>query len=92
MESVQTVAGMILDGCKDDNDDLLLIDPTINLPKYQLQELSCLSLVLLRLEFITRFIESACTSLLFTKIYPLLCKCFEAFSETHMRLEYIICE
>ena len=58
MESVQTVAGMILDGCKDDNDDLLLIDPTINLPKYQLQELSCLSLVLLRLEFIRGLIEA----------------------------------
>ena len=39
----------VLDGCRDDHDDMPLVDPSMNLPSCQLQELPCLSLVLLRL-------------------------------------------
>ena len=82
----------ILDGCRDDHDDLPLVYPSMNLPPCQLQELPCLSLVLLRLEFIIGLIESACTNLLLPNPDPLLCKIFEAFSEIDVRLESIICE
>ena len=64
--------GNILDGCRYDNNDMPLVDTSINLPPCQLHELPCLSLVLLRLEFIIRLIESACTSLLLTNLDPLL--------------------
>ena len=54
----------VLDGCINDNDELLLVFLAMNLSPCQLQELPCLSLVLLCLEFIIGLIESACPSLL----------------------------
>ena len=66
----------VLDGYRDDHDDLPLVDPSMKLPPCQLQELNCLSLVLLCLEFIIRLIESTRTSLLLTNLDPLLCKNF----------------
>ena len=82
----------VLDGCRDDHDDLTLVYLAMNLPPCQLQELPCLSLVLPILEFIIGLIESACTSLLLPNPDPLLCKFFEAFSDIDVRLEFIICE
>ena len=64
----------VLDVCRDDHDAMPLVDPSTKLPPCQLQELPCLSLVLLRLEFIIRLIESACTSLLLAKLDPLIFK------------------
>ena len=58
----------VLDGCIYDHCELPLIYPYMNLPPFQLQELTCLSLVLLFLEFIMCLIESACTSLLLTNL------------------------
>ena len=52
----------VLDGYIDDNDELPLGYPDTNLLTRHLQELPCLRLVLLCLEFITRLIESACPS------------------------------
>ena len=72
---------IFLDGCRYDNDDLSLVDPSMNLPPLQLQEMPCFSLVLLHLEFIIRLIESACTSLLLTNRDPLLCKFFEGIGD-----------
>ena len=82
----------VLHRCRDDHDELTLVDPSTNLPPCQLQELPCLSLVLLRLEFIIGLIESACPSLLLPNPDPLLCKNFEAFSDIDVRLESIIFE
>ena len=48
-----------LDGFRDDHDELPLVDPSMNFPKFQLQELPCLSLVLIHLEFFRRLIENA---------------------------------
>ena len=62
----------VLDCCRYDHDDLPMVDPSMNLPPCQLQELPCLSLVLICLEFIICLIESACTSLLLTNLDPLL--------------------
>ena len=62
----------VLDGCTDDHNYLPLVDLSINILPLQLQKLPCLSLVLLCLEFIIRLIESACTSLLLTKLDPML--------------------
>ena len=73
-----------------DHDELPLVDPSMNLPPCQLQELPCLSLVLLRLEFIIRLIESTCTSLLLTNLDPLLYKSFEGICDIQVRLEAII--
>ena len=82
----------VLDGYRDEHNDLPLVYPSMNLPSCQLQELPCMSLVLLHLEFIIGLIESACISLLLPNPDPLLCKIFEAFSEIYVRLESIICE
>ena len=81
-----------MDGCRDDNDGLTLIYPAKNLPPCQLQELHCLSLVLIRLEFIIGLIESACPRPLLPNPDPLLYKCFKAFSDIDVRLESNICE
>ena len=62
----------VLDGCRDDNDELALVDPSMNLPPCQIQELPCLIFVLIYLEFIIHLIESAFTSLLLTNLDPLL--------------------
>ena len=67
-------ARMFLGGCRDDHDDIPLFGPSMNLPPCQLQELPCLGLVLIRLEFIICLIESAFTSLLITNFDPLLCR------------------
>ena len=64
----------VLDVCIDDHDELPLVDPSVNLPSCQLQELTCLSLVLLCLEFIILLIGNARNSLLLTNFDPLLCK------------------
>ena len=77
--------------CRDDHDDMPLVDLSMNLPPGQIQELPCLSLVLLPMEFIIRLIESACTSFIRTKLYLLLNK-HEGISDMHVRLESIICE
>ena len=82
----------ILDSCRDDHDDLPLVDLSMNLPLCQLQELPCLILVLICLEFIIRLIESAYTSLLLINFDPLICKKIEGISDIHVRLETIICE
>ena len=77
----------VMNGCRDDHDDLPLVYPSMDLPPCQLQELPCLSLVLLRLEFIIGLIESACLSLLLPNIQPLLCKFFKALSDIDVILE-----
>ena len=82
----------ILYGFRDDHDELPRVYPFMNLPPCQIQELPCLRLVLLRLEFIIGLIESACPSLLLPNPDPLLCNFFEAFSDIDVRLESIICE
>ena len=82
----------VLDGCRDGHNDLPLVYPAKNLPPRQLQDLPCLSLVLLFLEFITGLIESACPSLLLTNPDPLLRNFFEAFGDIDVRLEAIICK
>ena len=46
----------VLYGCRYDNDELTLVYMSMNLPPCQLQDIPCLSLVLLRLEFIIRLI------------------------------------
>ena len=79
-----------MDGCRDDNDELPLVYLAMNLLPCKLQELTFLSLVLIRLEFTIRSIESACTSLLLHNPNPLIQKQFKAFSETEVRLEYTI--
>ena len=62
----------ILYGCRDDHDELPLIYPDMNLPLCQLQELPCLSLALISLEFIMGLVESACPSLILPNPDPLL--------------------
>ena len=64
----------------------------MNLLTCQPQELPCLIIFLLSLEFITGLIESACPSLLLPNPDPILCKISEAFSDIDMRLESIIYE
>ena len=80
----------VLDGCIDDHNYLPLVDPSMNIPPLQLQKLPCLSLVLLRLEFIIRLIGSACTSLFLANLDPLLQIKFEGISDIHVILEAII--
>ena len=64
----------VLDGCRYDNDYLQLGYMTMKLLTRHLQDLPCLILVLLRLEFIIRLIEGACPSLFLPNLDPLLCK------------------
>ena len=62
----------VFDACKDDHDELPLVDLSMNLFPCQIQEMPCLSLGILRLEFITRLVESACTTLLLPNLGSLL--------------------
>ena len=82
----------VLGDRRDDHDELPLVDPSMNLPLCQLQELNCLDLVLLYLEFIMHLIESACTILLLTNLNYVLYNFFEGISDIQMRLLSIICE
>ena len=82
----------VLDVFRYDHDDLPLFDLSTNLLPCQLRELPCLRLVLIHLEFIIRFIESACTSLLLTNLDPILYKKLGGISDIHVILEAIICE
>ena len=82
----------VLYGSRDDHYELPLGYPSMNLPACQIQELPCLSLVLLSLEFIIGLIESACPSLLIPNPDPLLCKKNEVFSDIDVILESIIFE
>ena len=66
----------VLYGCRDNNDELPLVDLPMNLLPCQLQESPCLSLVLICLEFIIHLIERYFTSLLLTNLDPLLYKNF----------------
>ena len=82
----------VLDGCRDDRVDLPLVYPSMNLPSCQIQELPCLSLVLLHLEFIIGLIERNCIILVLTNPDPLPCNFFKAFIDIDVRLESIIFE
>ena len=82
----------VLYGCRDDHDDLPLVDQSIKLPPWKLQKMPCLRLVLLCLEFIIYLIESTCTSLILINLDTLLWNVFESISEIHVKLEAIICE
>ena len=82
----------VIYGCIYGHDELPLVYLTMNLPPFQLQDLPCLSLVLICLEFIIDLIESACTSLLFPNPDPLPRRFFQAFSYIYVRLESIICK
>ena len=82
----------VLDGCTYDHDELPLGFTSMNIPPCQIQELPCLSLVLIILEFTIGLIESACPSLLLPNPYPLLLNFFEALIDIDVRLESIICE
>ena len=82
----------VLDGCKDDHDELPLVYLSMKFSLCQLQYLPCLSLVLIRLEFIIGIIESACPILLLPNPDPHLFKKFETFNDIGVRLESIICE
>ena len=64
----------ILDGYIDDHDELSIVDHSMNLPPRHLQDLPCLIIFLLCLEFIIRLIESAFPSLILTNLDPILCK------------------
>ena len=73
-------------GCRYDHGELPLGYPFMNLMPFQIQELPCLSLVLIRLEFIIGLIESYCPRLILPNPDLLLCKTFEALSDTDERL------
>ena len=90
--SCPNVSRNCLDGCRDDHNELPLVYPSMNIPPCQLQELPYLILVLILLEFIIGFIESACSSLLIPIPDTLLCICFEAFSDIDVIIEFIRCE
>ena len=81
----------ILDGLRDDHDDLPLVDLSMNVPQLHLQDMPCLIRLLIRLERIIQLIESACPSLLLLTLDPLHCKKFEALSDINVRIEAIIC-
>ena len=78
---------IVLDYCKDDHDEMPMVDLSMNLPPCQLQELPYLRLVLLCLAFIMCLVEIPCTSLFLTNIDPLRCKNFEGISD---KIEAII--
>ena len=82
----------VLGACRDNHNKLPLGDPDMDLPSRHIQELPCMSLVLICLKFIICLIESACTSLLLPNLNPLLCKILDSLREIHVRLEAIIFE
>ena len=82
----------VLDGYKDDYDDIPVVYPAMNILPCQLHELPCLRLVLILLEFIICVIESTCHSLLLHNPDSLLQKDFEAFNGIDVILESIKCE
>ena len=81
----------VLDGCGDYHDKLPLVYPDMNLTLCQPQDLPCLSLVLIHMEFIIGVIESACPRFLLPNPDTLLRKSFEAFDDIDVRIESIIC-
>ena len=82
----------VFDSCRYDHADLTLVYLAMNFPLCQLQDMNCLSLVLLHMEFTIGLIESDCPSLLLPNPDPILRKIFKAFSEICGRLEYSIYE
>ena len=82
----------VLDDFIDGHDDLSLVYPDMDLPPYQLQELHCSRIVLIRLEFIICLIESTCPSLLLPNLDPVIRNFFEALSDIGVILERIISE
>ena len=82
----------VLYDCRYDHDELLLVDPSMNIPPCQLQEMLCLSRVLICMEFIIQLTESACPSFLLNNLDPFLCKISEDISDINVRLEAIIFE
>ena len=81
----------VLNDCKDDCDYISLGYLDMNLPPRHLQDLPCLSLILIFLEFIIRFIEISCPRILLHNLDTLLYKNCKALSDIHIRLESIIC-
>ena len=64
----------VLDSCRDDRDELPLVDPNIyRLPRH-IQYMTCHNLVLILLEFIIQLIKRACHRILLTNIDHILCK------------------
>ena len=82
----------VLDACRDDYDEPSLVYPSMNILPCQIQELPCLRLVLIHLEYIIGLIESACPSLLLPNPDPLLYTIYKAFSDIYVSIESIICE
>ena len=75
-----------LDDCRENHDELPLVDPYTHLPPCHIQVPPCYKLALILLEGIIQLIGSAFLSLLLPKLSHILCKNFEAFSEIHVRL------
>ena len=82
----------VFDGCRDDIDDLPVFYPGINLPTCQLQEIPCLSLVLLCLELIIGFIKPLLPSDSIPTLILSSAKYFEELNDIDVRLESIICD
>ena len=64
----------VLYGCRENQYDLTLGDQAMNIKSHHIQDLPCMSLVLLFPECIIRLIKSACTSILLPNLDPILYK------------------
>ena len=62
----------ILDGCRNDWDDMLLVDMAMNIPLRHLLELPFMNLALLHPKFITHYIDTSVPILILTNIDPLI--------------------
>ena len=72
--------------------DLPLVDQSMQLFIFHIQDLPCHNFVLLWLECILCLIESACPILLINNLDTLLYKTFEAFRDIYVIIETVICE
>ena len=66
----------VLDSCRYDHDELKLGDSDMNFSLRHLQDLPCLRVFLIPLEFIIHLIESVFPSLLLPNHDPILCNVF----------------
>ena len=82
----------VLDGCRENHDELPIVYLEIRLIPYYLWKLPCHLFVLLCLEFFICLIEISCPSLFLPNLDPIPCRNFEAFSKIHVILEAVICK
>ena len=81
---------IVLDGYRDNHDDMSLVDMAMNQPPQHQNNLPCYANIMICLELIILLIKSAFTNLLIINLTPIVRKIIDAFFEINMGIETVI--